>query len=53
MIDGVTRKEYIDVIYAYYFDGSNINDTVILRDARHGNEVGSYNPYNGGLTMFK
>src|SRR5688572_2670340 len=24
MIDGVTRKEYIDVIYAYYFDGSNI-----------------------------
>ena len=48
-----SRKKTIDVLYAFYFDGSSVNDTVILRDARHGNEVGQYNPYNGGLRMYK
>lgn len=52
-MDDATRRKYIDVIYAYYFDGSSMNDTVILRDARHGNEVGQYNPYRGGLNMYK
>jgi hypothetical protein len=52
-MDDDTRHGYIDVIYAYYFDGSSVNDTVILRDARHGNEVGTYNPYRGGLKMYK
>ena len=52
-MDEATRRKYIDVIYAYYFDGSSVNDAVILRDARHGNEVGQYNPYRGGLTMYK
>jgi hypothetical protein len=41
------------VLYGYYFDGSSVNDTVILRDARHGNEVGQYNPYKGGLRMYR
>jgi ribosomal protein S16 len=41
------------VIYRYHFDGSNVNDAVVLRDARHGNEVGRYNPYQGGLTTHK
>jgi hypothetical protein len=53
LMDDDTRRRYIDVIYAYYFDGSSVNDTVILRDARHGNEVGTYNPYRGGLNMYK
>ena len=53
LMDEPTRREYIDVIYAFYFDGSSVNDTIILRDARHGNEVGSYNPYRGGLSMYK
>lgn len=52
-MDDEARRGYIDVIYAYYFDGSSVNDTVILRDARHGNEVGAYNPYRGGLKMYK
>ena len=51
--DDETRRKYIDVIYAYYFDGLSVNDTVILSDARHGNEVGTYNPYRGGLKMYK
>ena len=52
-MDEETRRKYIDVIYAYVFDGSSINDTVVLRDAQHGNEVGQYNPYRGGLKMYK
>ena len=53
LMDENTRRKYIEAVYAYYFDGSNVNDTVILRDAQHGNEVGQYNPYRGGLNMYK
>ena len=52
-LDEAARRQYADVIYRYYFDGSSVNDTVILRDARNGNEVGQYNPYKGGLNMYK
>jgi len=52
-MDDETRRKYVDVIYAYTFDGTSVNDTVILRDAQHGNEVGQYNPYKGGLKMYK
>jgi hypothetical protein len=52
-MDEETRRKYLDVIYAYTFDGSSVNDTVFLRDAQHGNEVGQYNPYRGGLKMYK
>jgi hypothetical protein len=52
-MDEATRRKYVDVIYAYAFDGSSVNDTVILRDAQHGNEIGQYNPYRGGLKMYK
>jgi len=52
-MDDAARRKYVDVVYAYYFDGSSVNDSVILRDARHGNEVGQYNPYKGGLTIYK
>jgi tripartite-type tricarboxylate transporter receptor subunit TctC len=31
--------------------GSSVNDAVVLRDARLGDEVGRYNPYQAGLTM--
>lgn len=53
LLDDPTRRKYVDVIYAFYFDGSSVNDTIVLRDARHGNEVGTYNPYRGGLNMYK
>jgi hypothetical protein len=52
-MDEATRRKYIEQIYAYFFDGSSVNDTVILRDAQHGNEIGQYNPYRGGLKMYK
>lgn len=53
LMDVPTRTKYVDVIYSYYFDGTSIKDTVILRDGRHGNEVGRYNPYSDGLSMSK
>ena len=52
-LDPATRHSHVDAIYRYYFDGSNVNDAVVLRDARNGNEVGRYNPYQGGLNMYK
>ena len=52
-MDDETRRKYVEVIYAYVFDGTSVNDTVILRDAQHGNEIGQYNPYRGGLKMYK
>ncbi len=52
-MDEATRRKYLDAVYRYYFDGSSTNDTVALRDGRHGNNVGRYNPYSGGLTMYK
>jgi hypothetical protein len=52
-MDEETRRKYAETIYAYAFDGSSVNDTVILRDAQHGNEIGQYNPYRGGLKMYK
>ena len=53
VLDDATRRAHVDTVYRYYFDGSNVNDTVILRDARHGNEIGQYNPYKGGLNIYK
>jgi hypothetical protein len=52
-LDAETRTHHIEAVYALYFDGSSMTDTVYLRDARHGNEVGEYNPYAGGLRMVK
>jgi hypothetical protein len=53
LLDDETRRKYVDAIYAYSFDGSSVNDTVILRDGRNGNEIGQYNPYRGGLKIYK
>jgi len=52
-LDEAARLGYAEAIYRYHFDGSSVNDTVIMRDARNGNEVGQYNPYKGGLNMYK
>lgn len=53
LMDPEARGRYVDVIYRYYFDGTSVNDVVTFRDARNGNEVGQYNPYKGGLNMYK
>src|SRR5688572_19404652 len=39
-LDAATRHSHVDAIYRYYFDGSSMNDAIVLRDARNGNEVG-------------
>ena len=52
-LDEKTRTQYLHEVYAYYFDGSSTTDTLALRDARHGNNVGRYNPYTDGLVMYK
>ena len=52
-LDEATRREYADVIYRYHFDGSSVNDRITMRDAKNGNEVGEYNPYKGGLKMYR
>jgi len=38
-LDDTTRRKYVDAIYSYVFDGSSVNDTLILRDGQHGNET--------------
>lgn len=50
-IDLDTKQSLVSVVYAYYFDGSNISDSVILRDSRTGKDVGDFNPNLGGLKM--
>ena len=52
-LDQPTRTRYLHAVYAYYFDGSSTTDALALRDARHGNNVGAYNPYTDGLRMYK
>ena len=52
-LDEATRREYADAMYRYYFDGTGVNDRITLRDARHGNLVGEYNPYRGGLQLYR
>ena len=51
-MDEPTRRAHAEAIYRYYFDGTNVNDSVVFRDAQHGTEVGQYNPYRGGLNMY-
>lgn len=53
LLDEAQRHEYADILYRYHFDGTNVNDAVTLRDARNGNVVGEYNPYRGGLKMYR
>lgn len=53
MLDESRRLDYAQVIYAYYFDGASVNDVVVFRDSRNGNEVGRYNPYRDRLRMYK
>ena len=50
-LDLDTKQTFVSVVYAYYFDGSNFTDTVVLRDSRTGKDVGDYNPNTGGLKM--
>lgn len=41
-LDFETKQKLISVVYAFYFDGSNSSDAVILIDNRTGKRVGLY-----------
>jgi hypothetical protein len=50
-LDLDTKQSFASVVYAYYFDGSNFTDVVVLRDSRTGKDIGNYNPNPGGLKL--
>jgi hypothetical protein len=45
------KQSFVSVVYAYYFDGSNVTDSVRIFDSRSGKEVGSYSAVQGGLKL--
>lgn len=44
------KQKFVSVVYAYYFDGSNISDRVRIYDSVSGKEIGGFDQSN--LTMF-
>ncbi len=36
-----TKQAFVGVVYAYYFDGSNSRDFIVLHDGRTGKEIGT------------
>ena len=44
------KKAFLGAVYAYYFDGTRMTDTVYLMDRRSGKEVGRFN--SGTLEMY-
>ena len=47
VLDRDEKEKFIRVVYAYYFDGTDIADSVRIVDSASGNEVGEYAPYPG------
>lgn len=41
------QAKIISDVYAYYFDGSNAHDSVLVLDSRSGKKVGSFAPLTG------
>jgi zinc-ribbon domain len=50
-LDFDTKEKFVSVVYAYYFDGTDMADTVRIFDSRSGKEVGDYSLVNPGLRM--
>ena len=50
-LDFDIKDKFVSVVYAYYFDGTNIADSVRVIDSNSGKEVGNYSPLNPGLKM--
>lgn len=50
-LDFETKEKFVSVVYAYYFDGTDITDSVRVIDGMSGKEVGNYSPSNPGLKM--
>jgi hypothetical protein len=45
------KEGFVSVVYAYYFDGNNFTDTIVLMDNLTGKRVGNYSLSNPGLKM--
>lgn len=41
-LDFDMKKNFVSVVYAYYFDGKNITDSVRIFDSKSGKEIGSF-----------
>lgn len=41
-IDFDLKQKFVGVVYAYYFDGKNIADSVRIYDGKTGKEIGDY-----------
>jgi hypothetical protein len=50
-LDFDQKQDVIGVVYAFYFDGSNISDLVRIYDSKSGREIGSYSTVNPGLRL--
>jgi hypothetical protein len=44
-----TKRAFVSVVYAYYFEGKPSGGTVILHDGRSGKKIGTFDRY--GLTI--
>ena len=53
-LDFDQKKTFVAVVYAYYFAGSKMTDSVLIYDSLTGKEIGIFNPHlysNGGLKL--
>ena len=46
-IDFDTKRTFVALVYAYYFDGSHAGDLVILKDSMTGKKVGTFTAISG------
>ncbi len=50
-LDWDQKQTFVGVVYAYYFDGRGLTDTVRIFDDRTGKEIGDYSQVNPGLRL--
>ena len=48
-LDFDAKQKFVSVVYAFYFDGSNSGDMVIVYDSRSNKPIGTYS--NAGLRL--
>lgn len=46
-----SKESFVSVVYAYYFDGDDLSDSVLIFDSKTGKRVGSYSSVNPGLQL--
>lgn len=46
------KESFVSVVYAYYFDGNDLTDSILIFDSKTGKEVGSYSSENPGLRLY-